>query len=449
VTCLKALGILTSLTVLCLAPAKSDAQNGTPNLLVDVSAPLIDGAVRRPVDRIEPVGEVILDTPISGTSRTVGTVNAELVPDASRAVVDVVLRGCNNAKTVGTRPHVLVYTASTTPFEVRRRILIDSQGFYAVPVPAMVSTLTGLVGVTNRYGEAGTLATCFAERGFYRDKAEAEEESADKAAWRLSARMRQELTPTLSAASQAVGRGLQVLQRTGLRTKAPRFSTTATLLHGQLRLGASETVVPPAPALPAEMDLGLRVHQSLLNEAARAAFGGKSYRLDELRKWADELTRIFVRPSAPSDGTRALQKLLTQLGAARSTVKFARLDPVVVTFTDMGFTIEIHLATIRIEETEYPGARLRAIYRLENTSSGVNAARVGPLQIFAAGDGKKAAAPPAPLALLLEASLGADLGDRLVLADLAVLAAFAQVRLLPPRVDARAGWLTLTWKMKS
>src|SRR5437879_2272088 len=74
-----------------------------PHLIIDVSAAMVNGAVQRSVDRIEPVEEEIRETPVHGTGRTVGTVRAELVPDARSAAVEVIFQGCVWSRTVGTR----------------------------------------------------------------------------------------------------------------------------------------------------------------------------------------------------------------------------------------------------------------------------------------------------------------------------------------------------------
>src|SRR5437660_1334882 len=94
--------------------AQGEKEDRPPNLLIDVSAGLIQTAVRRPVDRMEPFTDVIVDTPISGVARVVGGVEAELIPDPHRAAIDIVVGGRTYAKSIGTQGHVLLHTYTIT-----------------------------------------------------------------------------------------------------------------------------------------------------------------------------------------------------------------------------------------------------------------------------------------------------------------------------------------------
>ena len=53
------------------------------------------------MDEVTPVKDVILGTNISGTGRTVGKVDLQLVPTDDKAILDTVLSGKVHSRTVG------------------------------------------------------------------------------------------------------------------------------------------------------------------------------------------------------------------------------------------------------------------------------------------------------------------------------------------------------------
>src|SRR5436305_1727111 len=92
-----ALGVL---AILLTAPADGQiASSGGPNLILDVSASLINSVVRQKVDRVQDVSDVVQGTPVSGISRTIGSVHAELAFDPDRAAIDIVTEGTAYSQT--------------------------------------------------------------------------------------------------------------------------------------------------------------------------------------------------------------------------------------------------------------------------------------------------------------------------------------------------------------
>ena len=154
----------------CVADEPGDKPRREPNLLVDASAALINAAVQRPVDRTEPVGEIIQDTPVCGIGRTVGAVRAELVPDPHRAAIDVILQACVYSQTVGTRNTILIHTAGTTPLEIRRRVVMDDKGIRLFAGSSRAVSNACLLDVTSTM-DFDCLAIKMTRRGFEGNKA--------------------------------------------------------------------------------------------------------------------------------------------------------------------------------------------------------------------------------------------------------------------------------------
>jgi hypothetical protein len=200
----------------------------------------------------------------------------------------------------------------------------------------------------------------------------------------------------------------------------------------------------------------LRIHQSLINEEARAVLGGKTYPLNELLGHVERLIATYLRDAradaARRAGMEALEKLLKGLGKKPATITLAKDNPLSVVLTDSGFTVEFHAAAMGLAGKAYAGVRVRAAYRLRNTAAGVSAVRQKPVQFLPpakSGSGKNLEPPGAALRLAEEAVFGQILKEELALADLLLPAPLDRLGpLTPSRAAIRNGWVVLDWKLK-
>ena len=281
-------------------PCPAQRRKREPNLVLDASAAPINAVIARPIDRTEPVHETILDTPVCGIGRTIGSVHAELVPDPHRAVVDVILRGTVYSRTVGTRNTILIHTCSEAPMEIRRRVVIDGKGVLLFAGPSWAVPSTQLIDVTSTM-DMNYLAICLTRRGFEGSRCAAEAESACKTVWRAGQRLEDELTPPLSSASAALGRQIAGFKRAGLSLEKLEFSTSASAVQGRARFSTPGRAEPIPVSLPPDFDLAVRVHESVANEAAQTEFGGRSFPLTGVSGIYGELTRR-PDPRRPQEG---------------------------------------------------------------------------------------------------------------------------------------------------
>jgi hypothetical protein len=438
------------------APRAAAGPKPAPNVVIDFSAALVNRTMQRTVDRTEPVSDVIQDTPVTGWSRALGTVHAELVPSATCGMVDVVLRSRVYAQGVAQRPHLLLYTNSVTPLEVRRRIVLDACGIRLVPLLGSADTCSQLVDIKCRK-EPDHLALRAGIRGFEVTREAAEIETSIKAGNRAASKLTEELTTALAPARQAVGDGIRNIQRVGLSLELLEFSTTPAFLQARLRIAGPRRREPgPVPNVADNFDLGLRIHDSLINDAAQAIYGNASIRLDETSNFYEEVTQRFLsdarNDAERKDGLKKLQGALAALGGKGTSLTLASNDPITIHFADQGFTAEIHLATIRQNGSVYSGLRVRARYRVEATTTGVYVVREGPIQFLppAAPMPPEKALPPPPafFSLVQEVLFDEVLKERFVLAELPYLNAIEGVQFLPPRVGVRDGWLAIAWTLR-
>ena len=448
--------ILTLLLLLTLSNDPSTAGDNLPkkpHLLVDVSAALINAAVQRSVDRTDPVEEEIQDTPVRGMGRTVGTIRAELIPDGRRAAVDLVFQGGVWSRTVGARGTIRIHTVTATPFDVRRRITVDEKGIHAFDGPACAVASTKLLNITSTM-DFDRLAMQIAREGYKRRERDAEVEASVKTTRKLVAGLADELSPTLASASQAMGRELLSYRRVGLSLEGLGFNTTPAFLQAALRFDLPARSQPDRILpLPADIDLGMRIHESVANEAAQTELGGHVFELGGVSKLYGEITRGLIRDgrkNADKKGSlQKIEKAIADLAGHPVAVTLAQKDPVTVAFADNGFSVEIRVAKVRQDKVTFAGLRIKAAYRFENLKDGVQAVRSGPIQFFPekGQPEQKIEALPAPVLLLLEVLAPEVLTDRVILNPLPMPATLTSLRLQPPRAFSGDGWFALTWKL--
>jgi hypothetical protein len=389
------------------------------NVLIDLSAALIDAAVERDFKQTDKVSDVIMGNPVYGTSRTQGKVGAALVPDAGNGVVDVFVRGTVFLDLVTVPPEkgLLVYSTANCPYIVRTRLYVNQTGFHSFPTQARVSANVKLTKVTTLQGQTGTLLTDLAEEAFEINKDKVEQITVDKTQQQLMQSTDEQFRPLLVQGNQAIAKGLQQIKDLGVPLSSFHFSTT----NKSLTLGAllsAATLPSPAPQLRSPFDVAGRVHQSAVDETAQAVLAGKTFNVEELGN----------------------------LGVKMMTVTFADRNPITVAFADQCAVIAVRIKEIRTAGLRLPGLTIRTTYKIENSPGRVELVRQGPVQVEPFYPGKVG---ERSLGTILQGSLDQVFKARIPMPYLQPPVGLSQIgTLVPAQGDAVNGWLTLTWIRK-
>ena len=249
-----------------------------------------------------------------------------------------------------------------------------------------------------------------------------------------------------------LGRQLLGIRRAGLPVDCLEFSTTDAHLQGRAHFATPGRPQPIPVSLPPDIDLALRVHESVATEAAQTVFGGRSFPVAGVSKIYDELTLGLILDGRKAADIKAdlkiMEKLFADLAGKPVTVSLPKVNPLIVKFADQGFSLEANVASIRQGKIDYAGLRAKAAYRLENARDGVHAVRKGPVQFSPepAEPGQKLAKLTPEFQFLLEMLLTEFMKERMTLAALPMPEAVSS-RLDPPRAYARNGWFALVWKL--
>ncbi len=436
------------------APSPAADPPAPPNLVVRVSDWLVNAAIQQARDELQPVEDCILGTWFLGISRSTGQLHAQLVPDPSHGVVDLVFTGASHAQSIGYRSDFRVYTLTGTPFEARKRIAINGKELRHEFATAAACADSQIVGLTNSRGDNHSIPVLIARAKACQDKSQGDAITSDLARCRLTTRLDEDTYPALVRASRALVTGVKLVRSLGLSLEPFEWSTTAH--HLEVKVPVSAPSQPAfsssPPALPAQADLSIGLHQSLINELIQVTFAGKTLSLSEL---ADALKEGFspLLPSGHLDAGRAdFTKLLGTfegLGVKPFSIGFASKAPVTVTLADRGYTVVIHGAQFKSGEKSYPPVDVKFSYRIERTGDSFALVRQGIVQVI-----PHPGAVPQP-ALVVRTSLQLALNllfvDRLSLSPLSLptLSGPQTSVLVPLQADVKEGWVQLSWVRQS
>lgn len=442
------------LPVLLLVPAgafvqSEEAKKPVPaaTLYMDASGRLISQLVSQPVDDQEPYADVIEGTPVYGRRRTLGSVRAELVPDAHSGAVDIVVDGTAYSNEVGVRRLTRVFTTTTTTFEARQRLTFDAKAITSRRERPFAHACITLLGVIDLFGDSDTAPAILTRLGFRADRQHLETIVAGKAMAEASAKLESRINPLLEKASKEIGRGIAFVKDLGVELPPPGFVTTNRWLGFRLAVGASDASA--LPALPENADLAARLHENAVNAAAQTALGGNTFRFSEVLRTVNQLTEPLLRD--PRDeaerlkGVKGIETLLKMVKGAAPELTLAMDDPVTLRFTDAGFRVEAHLASVKGAGKVVPNLRIRAAYRIENSPAGVRGVRTGPVSLLI---DKKAEPAPEPVRDVLMAIANEVFLERVALADIAFpreLGVTAPLSAL--RAETTERWILLSWRL--
>lgn len=345
-----------------------------PNLMVQVSSELVRAGIERPVDDTSPVEQVILGTDVRGTGRTTGQLEAKLVPNPRQAEIAVVFRGVAKTDTVGYNGPARIYSDGVTQLRARKSLRVDPDGVQAVPATAEAETSTTVAGIALSRG--GRLAQRVAWKRVYRQKCAADRIAERRAEDRVNGRLNDEATESIEQSKdKPAGKFCTFLDHRAWLPTQLRLSTTRDAVHlVAVEADAAQLAAPvPPPPLAGKPDLGVCVHESMVNNWSARALSGVILTEEEL-----QATSFDILGRHP-------EQLESDKDAEPWTVSFDYGQPIFVSFGNGEFTLSVRGRSYATGETVHPAMDVTARYRIAKTDQGLKAVRQGDLRVFPPG----------------------------------------------------------------
>ncbi len=344
-----------------------------PNLFIQTSADFMAAISAEDIDETDPhFSDNILGTAITGTTHTTAQRTAVLVDSPDRALMEIQLRGTTTSHTTGYHPPVTVRSNGTTVFTGALRVAIDADGFIASAPAAWACTHTNIESICVC---GGRLVQRIATKKVYQSKGEAECVGSQHAQQRVRDRIQSNSVEGIARQNeQYQEKMIKPLAKWGAVPEMHYSSTPATLSIVASESGPDElTNLGTPPAINGNPMLGLRIHESFVNNITAKTLSGRT------------ITRAeFVKGYKDIFGEDPPGEKADEENDKRWTVTYAKEKPVEVHFGNGGFTVALNAtrftSTNPDTDIDYPWA-ISAEYKIE----GKKATRIGEIKVEAKG----------------------------------------------------------------
>ncbi len=410
-----------------------------PNLFATVSQRLAAAGIDEPVDETEPVRDVILGTDIYGTGHSVGRVTAGLVPNDHHAVFDITYLGVTQTRNRGYNGPVVIHSRGTTGIGARKRLWLNATGLHSHPARANATTKSHLLDIQPQRG--GRLVERIAWRKAFEQKSLAEGIASQHAAARAERRMDSQAVEMLTETNHAFEHEFRKpLVEHNLFPKKLRFGTSDDALRVVwLQAGSAQLAAPGGPPPAVETaDLTLRLHESMVNNAAQTKLAGLTLSDTELRHAVEELLGQLPEQLKPVPGDEPWG------------ISFDRARPVEVRFADDGFRVTIRGRRYFQADQPHPGMNVSAGYRIVHDEAGFRAVREGDVEVVPPGlaADERVGTRYQIVRTLLIRRFTPIFRQEFPLEDLELPGRWAEAGAMSVvRFEADGGWLTIAWKL--
>ncbi|MBL9082939.1 MAG: hypothetical protein JNK76_14085 [Planctomycetales bacterium] len=348
-----------------------------PNLLIDVSETFVVDALSRPVDQTEPVVDCILGTYITGTGRTIGEVNVDVVPNGEQAELVTYLSGINYSRTVGHNRSALIYSQGATTLNGQSTLYVNEQGLAGGPINTSARVNNRITGYgSTKGGLIGNLVKKIAAKKAPQQKAQGERVAAAHARTRLARSMQKEIVQQVAQANEELEARLRrPLLRFGQYPSQLKYASTDDSLTIRALQTTSGRLAAPgeAPALAGGAPVSVRVHQSLVTNSSQGMLAGRKFDQPRIQLLAES-----ILGEVP-------ERLKPQPGQEPFSITFADADPVLLSFDGDKATFTIRGKAFTSGDKKFDGMNISGVYKLSSDGHGLKAVREGEFDIVPPG----------------------------------------------------------------
>lgn len=414
-----------------------------PNLSVWIADEVIAAGIAETVDEPTEIRDVILGTVVTGSGRTVGDIEVELVPSPQSAVIDAVFRGVTVSDNVGRNGPVRIYSNSKTCVAARKRLVLHEAELESVPTVSDAEVETDIERIVAVRG--GQLVERVAWKRACRNKPQAEAIASGHAENRVNRRIDQQTAEFVRKANRRlVSQFQRPLRQRRLYPQRLRFSTTRDFVRiSALRATANQLAAMAArPDVVASPAIAVQVHESLINNFASSALAGT--RMSE----AQFLELVENLLGAVPEGFEPVEE------KEPWAIDFASAQPLTVAFSEDGWTFTLRASTYYRGEKRYPGMNVSVRYKLQGAGGARKAVRQGELAIFPPGfdpeGDQRLSARQQVIRDMLARRFEAIFKPQMRPEDLAFSGRWADAGPLGlVQWNATDGWMVLAWKKAS
>jgi len=410
-----------------------------PNVLAEVNRDFINAIAGQSVVKPETVFERERRTVVTGSGTSSTRVTVELVPNNEYAQVYLCLDGIMQARLVARQGKVNVCTDGDVRFQGKKCICLDGNDLRWGCATVRACPHLEFRGVSTELCLLDPPVRRLATRIYYRQEEQSHEKFAAKTERKVAEQFDRESDVELAKQSKAYRENLLGgLDKNKIRPQELRFATTVDLLMVRGRLeGAAPGNWAPPPLVQGRPDISVRLHQSLLNNAAATIFAGKTKSGGELETDVNNLL-----------GPLGKRVELDPEDREAFTVTFAPGLPIETTFAGgkIKFTIRTNgfVAGDRVVSDPF---LIEALYDFRRVGAGLELERKADVDVappdVAAGT-REPSAREQTLSVVLRKRFNKLLPQKITIEKIELAGNMKKIgNLLPTQADSDNGWLTL------
>jgi hypothetical protein len=349
----------------------------SPNAVVSISAEVISVWSVESIVRDRPVSRAEGDQYTFGVSHLEGHAAAYPVPGESGAgKLEMRFSGVLQTRTTTVQDKVRVQSHGGGPITARKPITLTAEGMVGHPTcsHAKYNNCVDCISTKIKGPVGDAVVTKLAGGYIERNEAEIEADAARDAEREFNREFDEEFAPEIRDANRGLADFRLPLLRQDLHPRRFDFGTTSVHLEAVLladRLGGPAAAGDP-PQLTPGWALGVRLHESFINNLGHGALAGRLYSIEELETLVeDALAKLGLENEADERGD-------DEIPPGDVGIEFDDAAPVQVQFSRNVATITLRGKRYVYQDDAYPPMNIIIRYRLENDGSALRAALVGP-----------------------------------------------------------------------
>jgi hypothetical protein len=244
-------------------------------VVLRLSNSMLTSLMNRQLDRVIPVSDVVLGTPVTGTARITGQARLHLAPSNDQARFQVTFSGTVHSRTVANGGPAIVHGHSVTRFTATKEIVFEpGRGFYALPpqVNAQTECFTDSIQST-RSGLIGRVVQRRAQQRISDQKDTVTKIAREKAVQRIKSAFENHVDARLARLNRAVELRT-LLVNTAEDEVKPRLACSTTPYYLQIGTGPlapSPIEIPVLATTSVAAPIEVWVHGSIVPEKVSTA----------------------------------------------------------------------------------------------------------------------------------------------------------------------------------
>ena len=365
-------------------------KHARPNALVSVAASLLNkAAAADPIDRTDPVTDVILGTNIRGTSHTTGTLSVATVPSDDEAILQLTSTGHSEAQNRGYKGPAVIRSTAHTDFTATMRVGLSDQEFRVETEDVDATTRSDVHSVGKQGGGFGKkIVSRVGWDKVQQNHGRADQIASQHSVDRVRRRMYDEVSDKIREARERYEDNYRkpLARRGGLPDRIA-FSTTDDALRLEVTQASGTQLAASAapPSAPEGKDVVVRLHQSAVNNYAATVLGGVTASETEAgqeTKFDSPLPK-WLKKALEDDSDQAAT------GGDESfkawSLKFRDGQPLSVIFADGQLELTIHVAKLTSGNDDFDDWDVTGTFKPELTGGSIVLHRQGDLVVLPTG----------------------------------------------------------------